>query len=109
MGVKTFTNQTPYPLNLVLTVRSGDVPGTLADTQDFALAAGQSQVYTYSQGSTNPYLDGVVAVIDSTGNIISSQQAVTVRSSAVDDALNRNDTVIFSLQGQSLVVGYSNN
>lgn len=108
MGVKTFLNQTPYPLSIMLTVRKGDTPGSEAGTQGFLVDAGQSQVYTYSEGATNPYLDGLVADIDSAGGIIAAQQAVTVRSSAVDDALNTNNTVVFSLQGQSLVVGYRN-
>ncbi|RZK28392.1 MAG: hypothetical protein EOO61_22110 [Hymenobacter sp.] len=108
MSAKTFINQTPYPLNITLTVRSGDTPGNEAGTQEFALTPLQSQFYTYCPDNTNPYLDGLVAVIDSAGSIIASQQAVTIRSSAVDDALNRNNTLSFSLQGQSLVVGYSN-
>lgn len=108
MGVKTFTNQTPYSLNIVLTVRQGDTPGSEAGTQGFTLQPAQSQLYTYSEGTTNPYLDCVVADIDSAGNVIGSQQAVTIRSSAVDNALNMNNTVVFGLQGQSLVVGYSN-
>jgi hypothetical protein len=107
MGAKTFINQTSYPLHITLTVRSGDTPGNEAGTQEFELAASQSQFYPYSDG-TNPYLDGLVAVVDSAGSIIASQQAVTVRSSSVDDALNMNDTLSFSLQGQSLVVAYSN-
>lgn len=108
MGVKTFLNQTPYPLSIMLTVRKGDTPGSEAGTQGLIVDAGQSQVYTYSEGSTDPYLDGLVVDIDSAGGIIGAQQAVTVRSSAVDDALNTNNTVVFSLQGQSLVVSYSN-
>lgn len=108
MGVKTFINQTAYPLNLVLTVRAGNTPGDEAGTQEFELNPSQSESYTYSEGNVNPYLDGLVVAIDSAGNIIASQQAVTIRSSSVDDALNMNDTLTFSLQGQSLVVGYSN-
>jgi hypothetical protein len=109
MGTKNFINQTPYPLHITLTVRSGDTPGTEVGTQEFELASLQSQLYTYCLDNTNPYLDGLVVVADSTGNIIASQQAVTIRSSSVDDALNTNNTLTFSLHGQSLVVDYSNN
>ncbi|WP_208309466.1 hypothetical protein [Hymenobacter defluvii] len=109
MGAKNFTNQTPYAIAVTLTIRNGDIPGSEAGTQEFSLNPGHNQLYTYSQGTTNPYLDSVVAVVDSGGNIIASQQAVTIRSSVVDDALNTNNTVVFTLQNQSLIVSYSNN
>lgn len=108
MGAKTFTNNTPFEISITLTVRNGNTPGSEIGTQEFDLAPGQTQFYTYSQGPTNPYLDGLVAVVDSGGNVIASQQAVTIRSSAVDDALNRNNAVVFTIQNQSLVVNYNN-
>jgi|GEM_PF-4176433 len=108
MGAKTFINKSGAPLSILLNVRQGDTPGTSAGSQIVALAAGASVNYTYSPGSANPYLDGVIATASANGAIVGLQETVTTRGSQVDSALNTNNTVTFAMAGTCLTATYSN-
>jgi hypothetical protein len=107
VGAKTFVNNTGYSLSVMLTVRRGDVPGNEAGVDSFSLGSGTSLYVQYS-GDENPYLDGISVNAVDHGNIIASQDFAFTRGSEVDDALNKNNTVGFGLQNESIVLSFRN-
>lgn len=107
MGAKTFINKTNAPVTLQLFVRQGDNPANLLNVQSLVVQAGQSVPYNYSD-SANPYLNGLGAVLNASGNLVQSFQYVTTRGSAVDNLLNTNSIVTIAETGQSLVITSSN-
>lgn len=107
MAGKTFVNTTNYSLLVQLTVRKGDQPGHTLNVVNFTLGEGVSSYIGYGDDQ-NPYLDGISVNATDQGNIITSQNFVTIRGSSVDNDFNINDHVTFSLNHDSLVLSYSN-
>jgi hypothetical protein len=107
MAQKTFTNDTPYALDVALTVRAGSEPGREAGRKAFTLAARGSQLVAY--GSQNdPFLDAIEATGNGRGNTISAAAKVVTRGSSVDDDFNTNDRVTFAMSGDSIVLSFGN-
>jgi hypothetical protein len=107
MAQKNFTNETPYALDVVLTVRAGSDPGHEAGRESFTLAAHQSRVVAYGSPS-DPYLDAIEATGNGHGNTISAAGKVVTRGSSVDDGFNTNDHVTFAMSGDSIVMSFRN-
>ncbi len=107
MAQKNFTNDTPYALEVGLTIRAGAEPGREASREAFTLAARQSKVVPY--GSQNDiYLDAIHATGNGNGNTISASGKVVTRGSSVDNDFNTNDHVTFAMSGDSIVMSFSN-
>jgi hypothetical protein len=105
MGAKTFNNQTGRRLLVTLTVRRGELPpGNEADVKNFTLEIGASNLFTYS-GDDNPKLDGIEAVTDDNDELSGDTFSHEIHDQA-DLLLNWNNTVTFSLQGPSIVLGF---
>jgi hypothetical protein len=107
MGAKTFINNSSYTLSVMLTVRQGDQPGHVFSVNSFSIGPNGTLAVQYS-GDNNPYLDGISVNAVGNGNIITSQNSVNTRGSAVDNALNTNNTVSFAIQNTSILIGFSN-
>jgi len=107
MGYKKVINKTNAALNVLLTVRKGDNPGTQVGTMAFLVAAGATQTCTYS-GNENPYLDATFVSAPIDGGLLSTQQTVITRGGLVDNALNQNNTLTVTKTGEDLVAAFSN-
>lgn len=109
MGTKRFINNTGYNLNVTLAVREGADPGPSVFTRNFQMGVGGDQVYTYSDDS-NPYLNGISVAASDTeqGTIVGADFIGSQRGTTIDNELNMNDTVLISLQGQNIVLGFEN-
>ena len=63
--------------------------------------------YTYSNGS-DPYLDGVAVVSKEDGGVIGADVRVLSRGGKIDNALNMNNTIVFTQQNESLLLAFHN-
>lgn len=108
MPSKYFDNQTGYALSVMLIVRRGDRVGNDLAPVNFTLDKGQGQSISYGDDS-NPYLDGITANAVNKGKIIAAcQEFVVVQGSWLDNDLNGNDHVAFTLEGDAVVLHFSN-
>lgn len=107
MGQKNFSNKTKFDLDTTLIVRKGDAPGHEASTKKFVIPAMKDMPYTYSNGS-DPYLDSVAVATKDPGGAIGANVRVLTRGGAIDNALNTNNSIVFTQDNESLVLAFHN-
>lgn len=91
-GYKTFHNKTDRALNLTLYIRHSDSPADHAGTKDVHLQPFQSLGVEYGN-YIDRYLNGFSLVATVNGDIVSRQEFVVQRGSALDGLLNTHSQI----------------
>lgn len=102
-GRKLFINNSIYPLDVTLIIRSGPDPANTAGTQDVHLDPHEQEWVTYGTES-DIYLNGLSLVLEAAtpgflvAEFVVAEFVVETRGSAFDDEMNMNDVVAISYQ-----------
>lgn len=97
-GRKLLINNTNNQLKVTLFIRLGDNPANSAGTQDINLSPHQQSWVDYGN-SSNIYLNGLSVLSIFNGQITAEQEFVIQRGQILDNQLNMNNVVQFSLNG----------
>ena len=95
-GVKTFINLSNYELHITIYVRHGPDPHNQARDQDVDIGPGASEIVWYGNES-DIYLNGFQIVGMIGGDVTFTRHIVIDRGSKLDNALNMNNTLTFSV------------
>lgn len=116
-GKKTLVNRTGNELKVTLIVRKGDLPDGNAGTVEVHLKAaaatgpsdtdGSRQEVTYGD-EVDIYLNGLETLLVKDGAGIGKREVVIERGSALDDELNKHDTIEFLFDGKQVLWSASN-
>ncbi len=120
MALKTLINRTGHQLKVTLIVRKGDHPDDNAGTVDVTLGvrapspgvttlADDASVQDIAYGnSVDIYLNGLTATMIADGSGVGRRDVVVHRGSQLDNELNMNDTIVFSFDGEVILVSATN-
>jgi hypothetical protein len=100
---KNLTNSSTQEISVTMLVRSGANPAGQAGSVSTKLKAGGSTCLTYGT-SDNIYLNGVTVTSGSAGDVYAQQATVTTAGSTLDDTLNTNSFVVFTLTGSAFEI-----
>ena len=106
-GQKLFIDNTGYHIDVTLYIRKSSNPINQAGTKDFSLNNGQSLWVTYGD-NINIYLNGFMVTAVHDGEIVAQQEIIVTRGSPLDNALNMDNTVTFTFDGQSFHISTRN-
>jgi hypothetical protein len=102
-GAKQFTNNTPDDLRVIITVRAGSNPGCVLNCIPFVLAGYETRTITYGN-NVSSFLDGISACQMSNGQFTSTAIRATERGSDVDNLMNTNNHILFTIAYNSIVI-----
>jgi hypothetical protein len=120
MAMKTLINRTGHYLRVTLIVRKGDHPENNAGSVDVSLGVRRpsSEVTTITDDSSvkditfgsdvDIYLNGLTATMIADGSGVGRRDVVVDRGSPLDNELNTNDTIVFSFDGEAVLVSATN-
>jgi hypothetical protein len=120
MAMKTLINRTGHHLRVTLIVRKGDHPENNAGSVDVSLGVRRpsSEVTTITDDSSvkditfgsdvDIYLNGLTATMIADGSGVGRRDVVVDRGSPLDNELNTNDTIVFSFDGEAVLVSATN-
>jgi len=120
MAMKTLINRTGHQLRVTLIVRKGDHPENNAGSVDVSLGVRRpsSEVTTITDDSSvkdvtfgsdvDIYLNGLTATMIADGSGVGRRDVVVDRGSPLDNELNTNDTIVFSFDGEAVLVSATN-
>ncbi|MGY4363980.1 hypothetical protein ACVW1A_000045 [Bradyrhizobium sp. LB1.3] len=120
MAMKTLINRTVHHLRVTLIVRKGDHPENNAGTVDVSLGvrppssdvttiADDAGVKDVAYGNeVDIYLNGLTATMIADGSGVGRRDVVVDRGSPLDNELNTNDTIVFSFDGEAVLVSATN-
>ncbi|MFD2170471.1 hypothetical protein [Tumebacillus lipolyticus] len=106
-GAKTFINNTLATLQITLYQRLGTDPANLGNVVSFVLLPLQTQTITYGD-EQNPFLNGLYLYTFFNGDTYLKMQYVAIAESPLDNLLNTNDMISFSLVEADIVTYASN-
>ena len=102
---KTFANHTHTAVDFCVFIRAGENLSINRDMIEFVVAPGETKSIPLPDDAGRPFLNGVIAV---RGDSLSKQAIVAVKSDAVDNLLNMNDTITLTRNGNDLELSGSN-
>ncbi|CAM5207976.1 hypothetical protein UACE39S_00328 [Ureibacillus acetophenoni] len=93
MAEKTFVNNSPATLEMIIAVREGDSPFLNSSFVSFTLLPGETETVTYGDAE-NPFLNGIILFTIYLGDLYSKVQFITELGSELDNLLNTNNQII---------------
>jgi len=102
-GLKLFSNQSQYGMNVTLVIREGDDPRNQAPPKEFQLDANQSQWQEYGS-NTAFYLNGIRMSATFQGQRVGQQYIVIDRGSSLDNELNTKNGVDFGFRDNTFLL-----
>lgn len=102
-GIREFTNKACFDIKVILTVRSGEKPGCVANREEFCLRRNECKAIAFGN-KCNPFLDGIrVCPAD---NYFCTETCVAVLKigDPIDKMLNKHHHITFLSAGECLVI-----